>query len=155
MTTKDWILLLVPILSNGVLIVFLQKVLLEKYIRSSLLKAEITKEFLKKLKKFSDFMIQSNIESMIDPNNASKNVKGMQDIMIEIVKFQATNEYDLKKVKTQFDDFNNTWMCFSNAYQSCSKEKVITDEMLLDLGTKLQSVYDKLHKLIKKVRKSY
>ena len=52
MTNKDWILLLVPVAMNliidGIVVVFLQKIVLDKYIKRRLLKDEIVMNFLNK-----------------------------------------------------------------------------------------------------------
>ena len=52
MSEKDWILVLIPIISNlildGVVIFILQKVVLDRYIKRRLLKDEIVVDFLNK-----------------------------------------------------------------------------------------------------------
>ena len=68
MTNKDWILLIVPIVSNlifdGVVIFILQKFVLDRYIKRRLLKDEIVINFLNKLKNISDHLIEANFDSM-------------------------------------------------------------------------------------------
>lgn len=45
MEMKDWILLLVPIVFNGIIITVFQKLLVDKYLKRRLLKDEIVKTF--------------------------------------------------------------------------------------------------------------
>lgn len=155
MTAKDWILLFVPIAFNGVILTIFQKLMVDKYLKHRLLKDEIVKSFLDKLKAFNDLMIQSNFDSMINGDSISGNILKMQDVLADLVKYFDTNSYDLKKFKKKFNKLNDTWMCFMNTYQDYSRKLKLTDEMALDLGNKMQNIKDTLHKTINYVRKKY
>lgn len=99
MTTKDWILLFVPIAFNGIILTIFQKLMVDKYLKRRLLKDEIVKAFLDKLKAFNDLMIQSNFDSMINGDSISDNILKMQDVLADLVKYFDTNSYDLKNSK--------------------------------------------------------
>ena len=43
MEAKDWIILILPIISNGIILVIFQKLIVDKYIKHRLLKDEIVK----------------------------------------------------------------------------------------------------------------
>lgn len=100
MEMKDWILLLVPIVFNGIIITVFQKFLVDKYLKRRLLKDEIVKYFLDKLKLFNDLMIQSNFDSMINGDSISGNILKMQDVLADLIKYFDTNSYDLKRSLT-------------------------------------------------------
>ena len=155
MNTKDWILLLTPIVFDGIVFVVLQKIVIDKYIKHRMLKDEIVKTFLDKLKHLISHMIQSNFDSMTDGDSVNDNVLTMQKEIVDIVKYYHTNIYDLKKFQEEFDRFNECWMCFQTTLNNYARKPVLTEEMKKDLGEKMQNVFDSLNGLIEKVRKKY
>lgn len=155
MTTKDWILLLVPIFCNGVFFVILQKVFLDKYIRHRLMKESIIKEFLDKLKSLSDLMIQSNFDSRSNSDSISESITEIQKRYVDLVKFTAANTYDLKKFNADFNQLCTQWDLFVCYYNKFMLDKNKTIEQCQVLGKKLQDIFDLLQKLISKVRKKY
>lgn len=155
MTTKDWVLLLVPICFNGIIIVLFQKFVLDKYIKHRMLKDEIVKTFLDMLKDLIGHMIQSNFDSMTNGDSINANVRIMQDKIVDVVKYYHINNYDLKKFKKKFDAFNNNWMSFQKYLNNCASQSEQTDKMRAELGVKIQNVFDSLDELIAKVRKKY
>ena len=155
MTTKDWILLLVPIILNGVVLVIFQKFVIDKYLKHRMLKDEIVKAFLDMLKEMIAHIIQSNFDSMVAGDSVNDNVLIMQKKMVEIVKYYHTNNYDLKKFQKEFDSFNESWMSFQNARNEYDSKSSVNMRMREDLGAKIQSVFDSLNALIEKVRKRY
>ncbi len=155
MTIKDWILLLLPIVFNGIILVIFQKFVIDKYIKHRMLKDEIVKEFLDMLKDLISHMIQSNFESMNDGDSINNNVSIMQKKLVEIVKYYHTNEYDLKKFKKEYETLNENWMTFQNTLNNYANRDPQTEQMKLDLGEKMQEVFDSLNSLIEKVRKKY
>ena len=160
MTNKDWILLLIPIVSNlifdGIVIFILQKVVLDRYIKRRLLKDEIVINFLNKLKNISDHMIEANFDSMRgNPDIVTKHIIPIQGLVADTTKYYNTNIYDLKHFKDKFDDLTNKWMCFQNTLNEYASRDELTDFMRLDLGTKMQHFFDSLTVLIENVRKKY
>lgn len=155
MTTKDWILLFVPILCNGILFVIFQKVFLDRYIRRRLMKEDIIKEFLNKLKSFSDLIIQSGFDSNRDANSVPENVSEMQNRYIDLIKFNTANKYDLTKFSSAFDQFCKNWSMFVDYYNKLALDRIKKFEQREVVGDKLQDVFDSLNVLIETVRKKY
>lgn len=155
MQKKDWILLLVPILFNGIVLVIFQKVVIDKYLKHRMLKDEIVKTFLDMLKELISHMIQSNFESMVDGESINNNVLIIQKKIVNIVKYYHTNCFDLKKFQDEFDTLNERWMSFQDALNEYASKPEITIQMRKDLGGKMQSFYDSVNVLVEKVRKKY
>lgn len=160
MTNKDWILLLLPIILNlicdGIVIVFIQKLVIDKYIKRRLLRDEIVKTFLNKLKEISDRLIEMNFDSMRgEMDLVSKHVVPVQGLMAELSKYFNTNNYDLKKFEEKYNDLNNAWMTFQIILNEYALQKEATMPMRMDLGAKMQKVFDSLSELIEYVRKNY
>ena len=160
MSEKDWILLLIPIISNfilnGIVIFILQKVVLDKYIKRRLLRDEIVADFLNKLKNISDKIIEANFDSMAgNPDIITKHIIPIQSLVTDITKYYNTNIYDLKQFKEKFDDLIDKWMCFQNKLNEYASQSEVTSLMLIDLGSKMQRFYDSLTVLISIVRKKY
>lgn len=154
MEAKDWIILILPIISNGIILVIFQKLIVDKYIKHRLLKDEIVKSFMDKLKELLELMIQSNFDSMVYGVNVNDNIEKMQSKIVDIVKFYYTNNYDLKKFNKEFEVFNNNWMTFQTTCNIYALQD-LTTEKKKDLGNKIQSVFDSLQKLVNVVRKKY
>lgn len=155
MTAKDWLLLLVPIVSNllidGIIVILLQKFVIDKYIKRRLLKDEIVKSFLEKLKGINQHLIELNFESM---RGNLVDVKSIQDKVVDLCEYFHPNVYDLKKFEKKFNKMNEYWMNFQTAYTSYIG-KTLTDNMRKDLGEKMQKFYDSVSMLNKYVRKHY
>lgn len=154
METKDWIILILPIISNGIILVIFQKLIVDKYIKHRLLKDEIVKSFMDKLKELLELMIQSNFDSVIDGDSVNDNIAKMQSKIVDIVKYYYTNNYDLKKFNIEFETFNNNWMIFQKTCNIYALQD-FTMEKKMDLGNKMQSVFDSLQELVNVVRKKY
>lgn len=154
MEPKDWIILILPIISNGIILVVFQKLIVDKYIKHRLLKDEIVKSFMDKLKELLELMIQSNFDSMIDENSENDNIAKIQSKIVDIVKYYYTNNYDLKKFNKEFETFNNNWMIFQKTCNIYALQD-FTMEKKMDLGNKMQSVFDSLQELVNVVRKKY
>lgn len=154
MEAKDWIILILPIISNGIILVIFQKLIVDKYIKHRLLKDEIVKSFMDKLKELLELMIQTNFDSMVDGDSVNNNIVRLQSKIVDIVKFYYTNNYDLKKFNKEFEIFNNNWMTFQTTCNIYALQD-LTMEKKKDLGNKIQSVFDSLQKLINVVRKKY
>lgn len=104
MTIKDWILLLLPIVFNGIILVIFQKFVIDKYIKHRMLKDEIVKEFLDMLKDLISYMIQSNFESMNDGDSINNNVSIMQKKLVEMQYSKNTFMEDRGRFGVLFSD---------------------------------------------------
>lgn len=160
MTNKDWTLLLLPIILNlicdGIVIVILQKLVIDKYIKRRLLRDEIVKNFLNKLKGISDRIIEMNFDSMRgEIDLVSMHLIPVQDMLAELSKYFNTNNYDLKKFEEKYNNLNDAWMTFQIMLNEYASQKEVTMPMRMDLGVKMQKVYDSLSELIEHVRKNY
>ena len=160
MTNKDWILLLVPVALNliidGIVVVILQKIVLDKYIKRRLLKDEIVMIFLNKLKSISDRMMEANFDSMRGKSDiVSKHILPIQDLLADTIKYYNTNIYDLKQFKECFDNVTNAWMHFQSTLNEYADKDELTYFMKNDLGVKMQQFFDSLTMLIENVRKKY
>ena len=160
MTNKDWILLLVPVALNlifdGIVVVILQKFVLDKYIKRRLLKDEIVMSFLNKLKSISDRLMEANFDSMRGNSDiVPKHILPIQDLLADTTKYYNTNIYDLKQFKECFDNVTNDWMRFQGTLNEYASKDELTDSMRYDLGVKMQQFFDSLTMLIENVRKKY
>ena len=160
MSEKDWILLLIPIISNlildGIVIFILQKVVLDRYIKRRLLRDDIVADFLNKLKNISDKIIEANFDSMAgNPDIITKHIIPIQYLVTDITKYYNANIYDLKKFKEKFNDLTDKWMSFQNKLNEYASQSGVASLMLIDLGSKMQRFYDSLTELISIVRKKY
>ena len=160
MSEKDWILLLIPIISNlildGIFIFILQKVVLDRYIKRRLLRDEIVADFLNKLKNISDKIIEANFDSMAgNPDIITKHILPIQSLVADITKYYNANIYDLKQFKEKFNDLTDKWMSFQNKLNEYASQSGVTSLMLIDLGSKMQRFYGSLTELISIVRKKY
>jgi len=160
MTNKDWILLLVPVALNliidGIVVVILQKIVLDKYIKRRLLKDEIVMNFLNKLKNISDRIMEANFDSMRGNSDiVPKHILPIQDLLADTTKYYNTNIYDLKQFKECFDNVTNDWMRFQGTLNEYASKDELTDFMRNDLGVKMQQFFDSLTMLIENVRKKY
>jgi len=157
METKDWIVLIVPIVSNGVLIFAFQK-LFEKRIAKLNKRQDIRNEvflaFWKKLQDLNDLFIQVNIQSKRDPSIAGNSLSIFGEQILAITQYYDTNKYDLVKFDPLFKKFQNRWNDFLSIWSSYANTP-LTSDMQLALGQKLQLVKESNQELIDEVRKKY
>lgn len=157
METKDWIVLIVPIVSNGILLFAFQK-LFEKQISKLNKRQDIRNEvflaFWKKLQDLNDLFIQVNIQSRRDPSIAGKSVSVFGEQVLAITQYYDTNKYDLVKFESSFKKFQNSWNDFLSCW-SLYANTPLTSDMQLALGQKLQLVKEANQELIDEVRKKY
>ena len=107
-----------------------------------------------KLKELLELIIQSNFDSMIDGDSVNDNIGKMQSKIVDILKYYHTNNYDLKKFNKEFETFNNNWMIFQTTCNIYASQD-FTMEKKMDLGNKMQSVFDSLQELVNVVSKKY
>ena len=77
MSTKDWIVLLVPIICNGIIVFAFQKILskkIERYNKRQDIRDDILKQFWNKLQELNDTFVQTNIAAMRDSSVAGNSI---------------------------------------------------------------------------------
>lgn len=157
MECKDWISLLVPIICNGIIIFVFQKILsrkIERYSKRQDIRDEVLKKFWNKLQGLNDTFIQMNIAVMHDSNVVGDWVEICQNVILDIIQYYDTNEFDLKVFAEEYNDFRDSWIDFKNTYRNYIG-KQLNCEMQEQLGKKLQLVKEKNQVLISDVRKKY
>ncbi len=157
MECKDWIVLLVPIICNGFIVFVFQKILGKKIERQSKrqdIRDDVLKRFWNKLQELNDTFVQTNIAAMRDPNVAGNSLGIFQSVVLDIIQYYDTNEFDLKIFAEEYNDFKSSWTDFENTYRSYVGRQ-LNHEMQTQLGEKLQLVKEKNQVLISEVRKKY
>jgi len=157
METKDWIMLIIPIVANGFVIFIFQK-LFEKRLKEITKRQDIRDKvlytFWEKLQSLNDSFIQLNIQSRNDPSIAENCISIFGPQVFEIARYYDTNKYDLKIFERNFNELQNTWNEFNSIWYSYAN-KSLTSEMKINLGHKLQLVKTANLELIDEVRKKY
>lgn len=157
MECKDWIILLVPIICNGIIVFVFQKILSRKIERQSKrqdIRDDVLKKFWNKLQELNDTFVQTNIAAMRNPEVAGNSFGIFQSVVLDIIQYYDTNEFDLKVFAEEYIDFRSSWIDFENTYRNYVG-KQLNREMQEQLGEKLQLVKEKNQVLISKVRKKY
>lgn len=157
MAIKDWIILLVPILANGVLIFIFQKIVsqqIEKMNKREDIKNEVFKRFWSKLQDINDFFIKMNIEGQKQPSSISQNLLNLEELFLDLVKYYDTNQFDLKIFEQPFKDLQTKWNDFLVVWSNYTNIQ-LTTQMQSELGKKTQAVKDANQALINKVRKKF
>lgn len=155
MEIKDWLLLIVPIVSNGIILYFFQRC----FEKRQDLRNDVIKVFWNKLQELNDAFIQANIETMkteeLEKSKiVNKNLMIIQEFILELIKYYDTNQYDLKVFAIFFNDLQKKWQDFQD---TCNEYRPVNidDEIKLKLGEKLQLVKEANQKLINEVRDKY
>lgn len=157
MECKDWIILVVPIICNGIIIFVFQKILSKKIERQSKrqdIRDDVLKKFWNKLQGLNDTFIQMNIAVMRDSKVVGNWLNICQNVIWDIIQYYDTNEFDLKVFAEEYNDFRNSWINFENTCRNYAGKRR-NCEMQEQLGKKLQMVKEKNQVLISKVRKKY
>lgn len=157
MEIKDWILLLLPIMCNGIFIFLFQKILttkLEHQNKRKNLRDEVYIKFWNKLQGLNDTFIQINIASQQNPEIISNSLAIIQKVVFDIIQFYDTNKYDLEDVSQNYDIFLKSWCDFETTYKKCIGIQ-LTSTLQFQLGNALQLVKEKNLELIQTVRRKY
>lgn len=157
METKDWILLTVPIISNGILLAIFSKIVdnkVKKINKRQDLRDLIIKEYWTKFQKLNEVFIKSNINAMKNPETVHESIEKIQNLVLEIVTYYDTNEFDLKVLSKMQSDFQKLWDDFMNTYNQHANI-LLPDEMKTSIGIKLQKVKEEAQKISKELRKIY
>lgn len=157
MTAKEYATMLVPIIVNGLFIFIAQKVLsrkIDRLNRSQDLRDKIVGEFLARLKELNNTLIQGNFDISRDPSASGPFMERVQCMIVELIKYEDANSFDLGAFSKPFKDLLGKWSDFAQSYYRCAGNR-LTVSMKVQLGMKMQSVKDALKALIERVRKKY
>ncbi len=157
METKDWIIIFIPILSNGIILFIFQKIIiskLEHLKKKNDLRDEVILLFWKKLQTLNDIFIQTNISLEKNPDSINTEINKIYDAILSIIQYYDTNKYDLKIFSVQYKKWENSWNIFSDTLSRFSN-LTLTHQMVLELGQKLQYVKTCTLELINATRKKY
>jgi len=70
------------------------------------------------LQELNDTFVQTNIAAMRDSSVAGNSIGIFESVILDIVRYYDTNEFDLKVFKKEYNDFNDAWIDFKNTYVS-------------------------------------
>lgn len=156
METKDWILLLTPIVCDGILIFLFQNILnskLDHLNKRNSLRDETLQLFWKKLQDLNNIFIQFNLNIMQNPNTLPDELKKIENAIFVLIQFYDTNQYDLSIFSKEFDKFKKSWEQFIS---TCEKmHNILTPQEKVKLRETLQVIKDNVLNLIKIVREKY
>lgn len=157
METKDWILLCLPIIANGIIVFIFQKFIttkLERLNKKSNIRDEVIILFWKKLQKLNEVFIQANIATRSNPDALPTELDKIRESVLEIIQYYDTNKYDLDIYTGEYNCWEESWNKFTSTLTEFS-HSVLTPEMQLRLGSELQTVKEKTQDLINIVRRKY
>ena len=144
MSLKDWILLLVPIVFNGILVLFIQICFEQKKMRKEI-KMPYYRQFSDLLKKLNNTFVSENFEVQINGKDVVKAIPVFQQYIFEILKYYDSNRLYLKKITTDYVCLINSWADFNK--QVKRTKGALSEKNRKILGEKLQNVKLKLDKL--------
>ena len=157
METKDWILLGVPILANGIIVFIFQKFItikLERLTKKSNIRDEIIILIWKKLQYLNEVMIHANIVIRSNPDMLAIELEKIKEAVIDIIQYYDTNRYDLDIISGKYNDWEASWNKFTSTLKEFSSSE-LTNEKQQRLGSELQSVKENTLNLIQATRSKY
>ena len=157
METKDWILLGVPILANGIIVFIFQKFItikLERLTKKSNIRDEIIILFWKKLQYLNEVMIHTNIVIRSNPDMLAIELEKIKEAVIDIIQYYDTNRHDLDIISGKYNDWEASWNKFTSTLKGFSSSE-LTNEKQQRLGSELQSVKENTLNLIQATRSKY
>lgn len=157
MEIKDWVLLLVPILANGIIIWLFQKIFESKFERMSKrssFRDDVIMCFYQKVQNLNDTMIQMNVSVTSNPDSVSVELNKTHMEVLKIFKYYDSNKYDLDVFEKEFDAWKESWNTFETTVQEYSN-RPLTPEMKQKLGEQLQHFKDMTDNLMNIIRKKY
>lgn len=157
MTIKDWILLVVPILANGILVFIFQKVItanLEHFHDRETIRSEVIKAFWRKLQNLNDTFIQANINISRNPATLSQELENIRTSVLEIIGYYDSNQYDLKIYDKKYRQWEQDWNQCNSTIMSF-RGMSLTHDQQSRLANELQTVKTRTQELIDAVRKKY
>ncbi len=157
METKDWILLIIPIIANGIIVFLFQKYItnkLDHINKRNSIRDEVIILFWKKLQNLNEMFIQANVAVQNNPATLSTELEKIKDGVLSIIQYYDTNKYDLAIYSKEYNEWESTWNKFSSTIIAFSHSTLNT-QMQLQLGNELQDVKTKTQELIDVTRKKY
>ena len=157
MEAKDWILLVVPIISNGIFVFIFQKIIIvkiEKINQRNAIKNDVYKNFWYKLRELNESFIQANINTQKEPWTIKENLENIKEKILETVKYYDCNEFDLRFLEKLVKKMTKNWDEFQNIYNMYLRTEANFIKVQ-ELGKKLQLVKECVQEMIKKLRKKY
>lgn len=144
MVVKDWILLIVPIIFNGVFVLTIQLVFENKKLKRET-KMPCYKEFSKLLKNLNETFIQENIDIQIKSRDVNESLKLFGELIIEIIKYYDSNKLYLSEISRYYELFITSWYDFLNTTKTVKNPLTVSDKN--ELGEKIQMVKKDLENL--------
>lgn len=157
METKDWILLIVPIICDGFVFFLLQKLISNRFDRINKkddLRDSAVVGFWKKLQELNDLFITTNLKVSSGNQNILYGLETLRNKIFEIVQYYDTNNFDLKIFSKEYECWKASWDSFATMLVSIPNEPY-PNKIEQRLGNALQHVKDNTIVLIETVRKKY
>lgn len=123
-TIKDWIIMLVPVILEGI-VFFIFQAYFNKKLRSFEKKIKIKEDvihtFLGKIMRIQlEYQYIFNSKKLISENE----IQPFLDILNDLRVYYLANERDLNKFKLEFEDFYNTWVDFVGFWNNHNKKDI-------------------------------
>ena len=156
MEWKDWILLVVPIVMNGI-ILYIFQVLINKKIERKNKRNEVRDEiyltFIKIIRDLNSCFIFSDSE-VRNETDIKRKIEEIAKKVIAVYKYCNDNDYDLKIF---LNDTNQLYQAYESFQATIKKYEGqnYTEEIAHALSSKMSLIMDFTNKLLKKVRDAY
>lgn len=162
METEDWILLIIPIIMNGIIngiILFVfQKIIslkLKHIEKLNTIRDKVFISFWEKLQNFNEVLIQANWTVMRNPDSIySKELSKINESVHSIIQYYDTNKYDLEIFSKEYNEWNKSLENFTSTIVIYFNEP-LTPKMKSELGSNLQDLENQTQNLINVIRKKY
>lgn len=153
LSKRDWIMLLIPILVNGILIFCFQTFVSDKVTdknRDDALQYSVYEEFWNKTRNFNNIIIEANVQTQME-GNLSASLISIKEEMIGLVLYYDTNVHDLKVFEKEFYSLTSSWDEFVETLQIA--QDGITEKETKQLGASLEDVKTNNLELVDTIRK--
>lgn len=155
MTKKDWIMMLVPIVANGIIIFFLQKWISQKIDqinKRNSIRDSVYKTFWDQSQAYTLFITRMIKEAQEDYTSFINNFFRLKDLTDEMIAFYDANKEDLKKVDKEYNDLQSAWNDIDEAVTTGPRKAAMQEP---DFDACLQALKDASGDLTKAVRRNY
>jgi len=154
MSQKDWLMLLVPIIANGIIIFVLQQWVsrkIEHINKRDALRDNVFKTFWEQSQAYNLFIVKMIKEGRDNPHTLINNIYKLKDLTAEMIAYYDSNPSDLKVVSSEFDKLTASWdnlaKSVSDTFGGASQTQ--------NFDVCLQAVKDANLELSKAIRKKY
>ncbi|MBQ7714035.1 MAG: hypothetical protein IJT71_03995 [Oscillospiraceae bacterium] len=120
MTKTDWVTIIVPIIANGFLLFFFEKVIeshIKKQDRRYTLKVEVVSKFLEKVEDVNNECMELNGLCGSYPEMFVEELKKVNDKLVDAVKFYNTKRVVLSELSTQCEEWERAWDSFVSLFK--------------------------------------